>query len=168
MKKEIERLAKEVIKKFCLKHDFDYEDFETDFQNGYTHGDIWNTVNLADFYFNFSDIIYDIENNIEIDQLLKFYDYCLETEKNISFEKYLKIKDLPKRICKNCDKFIKIKGTKIFICKNTMTLNMPSQSCDYFMYKKQENQKCTEPYFLSKDKTEICMNCGKERSEHNK
>ena len=64
----------ELLKLFCEKHDFDYEDAK----NSWVSGHIGETVCCGDFFFNMDVIVTDLKENALKEELLKWYDYNLE------------------------------------------------------------------------------------------
>jgi hypothetical protein len=89
---KIENLKKEafeIIHIFCVKYEMSYEfsvcnnPFDASF--------------ISDFYFDFTDILYCLENDIESKLLFNWYDDNLQNEKQINLQSYhkgLRHKDL--------------------------------------------------------------------------
>ena len=89
---KIENLKKEafeIIHIFCAKYEMCYEysvcnnPFDVSF--------------ISDFYFDFTDILYCLENDIESKLLFQWYDDNLQNEKQINLQSYhkgLRHKDL--------------------------------------------------------------------------
>jgi hypothetical protein len=83
--KKIENIKKEafeIIHIFCQKYEMSYEfsvcnnPFDASF--------------ISDFYFDFTDILYCLENDIESKLLFNWYDDNLQNEKQINLQSYYK------------------------------------------------------------------------------
>ena len=68
-----EKACYDYVVAFCEKHNFDY-----------TPGYIWvageagTVACVSDYFFDMQTIIHDLELNAPEDELLKWYDYCME------------------------------------------------------------------------------------------
>ena len=69
MKEKLKVVIDGYIKLFEKKQDCYFEEFVDD--------SIIGIVLFGDHYFNMSDIIYDIDNDIEKDKIFDWYDYTL-------------------------------------------------------------------------------------------
>ena len=84
MKKQLEKVLKQYIKEFEKKQDLTFE-FAVDdnlmtsifFENG--------------IHFYMTDVIYDIDNNIEKGLIDKWFEYVLINESCINYRTYLKM-----------------------------------------------------------------------------
>lgn len=70
MKKEYEKAVKSYINYFCLKHELEFEFWVGD--------EVGRICCMGDYYFDFDNIRYDIDNDIERDFIFQWYDYALE------------------------------------------------------------------------------------------
>ena len=82
---KVENLKKEafeIIHIFCAKYEMSFEfsvcnnPFDISF--------------ISDFYFNFTDILYCLENDIESELLIQWYDANLEHKEDINLQAYHK------------------------------------------------------------------------------
>ena len=65
-------VCNEYLRKFCEKHEFDYE-------TAYWVGDDPGTIAcVADIFVGMDEMRYDIDNNVPEDKFLKWYDYSLD------------------------------------------------------------------------------------------
>lgn len=61
---------------FCQKHGFNMSD-------GFWVADCLGTIySIADYYFSFEDMRYDLDNNVDEDLLLQWYEYGLKAHEN--------------------------------------------------------------------------------------
>lgn len=63
-----------LLKAFCEKHSFDYEDA----RQNWVAGCVGETVCCGDYYFNMDVIVTDLKENAPEEELLRWYDYMLE------------------------------------------------------------------------------------------
>jgi len=85
---EYKAIVDKYIKAFCEKQDVEFD---------YWIGeDIGGTACFGDFYFNFDDIRYDIDNNIPKETIFTWYYYSIdnysESTPTINYRTYTKIK----------------------------------------------------------------------------
>lgn len=72
LKKKWADVCDEYLRKFCEKHEFDFE-------TAYWVGDEPGTIAyVSDLFVGMEDIRYDIDNNVPEDKFLKWYEYHLE------------------------------------------------------------------------------------------
>ena len=70
LKRQFLGICDEYLHEFCRRHEFHFEDAEWI--------EVGDLVQIADYFFSFSDIRYDVDNNIEGDTLIEWYDYDLD------------------------------------------------------------------------------------------
>lgn len=84
MKKQLEKVLKQYIKEFEKKQDLTFE---------FAVGD--NLMEVISFgyvyFFNMSDIIYDIDNNIKENIIVEWLEYTLQEKDYINYRTYLKM-----------------------------------------------------------------------------
>ena len=84
MKKQLEKVLKQYIKEFEKKQDLTFE---------FAVGD--NLMEVISFgyvyFFNMSDIIYDIDNNIKENIIVEWLEYTIQEKDYINYRTYLKI-----------------------------------------------------------------------------
>lgn len=70
IKKRYENAVHEYCQAFCTKHDYHYD------PDGWV--EIGTVVLIGDYYIDFNDIRYDIDNDVPEEVFIKYYDYTLE------------------------------------------------------------------------------------------
>lgn len=84
MKKQLEKVLKQYIKEFEKKQDLTFE---------FAVGD--NLMEVISFgyvyFFNMSDIIYDIDNNIKENIIVEWCEYTIQEKDYINYRTYLKM-----------------------------------------------------------------------------
>ena len=84
MKKQLEKVLKQYIKEFEKKQDLTFE---------FAVGD--NLMEVISFrcvyFFNMSDIIYDIDNNIKDNIIVEWFEYTIQEKDYINYRTYLKM-----------------------------------------------------------------------------
>ena len=84
MKKQLEKVLKQYIKEFEKKQDLTFE---------FAVGD--NLMEVISFgyvyFFNMSDIIYDIDNNIKENIIVDWCEYTIQEKDYINYRTYLKM-----------------------------------------------------------------------------
>lgn len=84
MKKQLEKVLKQYIKEFEKKQDLTFE---------FAVGD--NLMEVISFgyvyFFNMSDIIYDIDNNIKDNIIVEWCEYTIQEKDYINYRTYLKM-----------------------------------------------------------------------------
>lgn len=72
--KELQENYKIICNKYALqfatKHELPFD--------GWVADDVGEVATMGDYYVDFRDIKYDIDNDIDKDEYVKYYDYCLE------------------------------------------------------------------------------------------
>lgn len=72
--KELQEHYNEVCNKYALqfatKHDYPFD--------GWVADKVGEVATMGDYCVNFREIKYDIDNDIDADEYVKYYDYCLE------------------------------------------------------------------------------------------
>lgn len=90
LKKRYENICNEYVLKFCEKQDMNFEGWVGDFIGG--------IAMCSDFYFDFSDIVLDINTKQSKHTIIEWHDQNVENENKIinyySFTKGLRIKDI--------------------------------------------------------------------------
>lgn len=67
-----ENAVHEYCHAFCRKHGYHYD------PDGWVGEGVGGIVLVGDYYINFDDIRYDIDNDVPEDIFIKYYDYTLE------------------------------------------------------------------------------------------
>ena len=84
MKKQLEKVLKQYIKEFEKKQNLTFE---------FAVGD--NLMEVISFgyvyFFNMSDIIYDIDNNIKENIIVEWLEYTIQEKDYINYRTYLKM-----------------------------------------------------------------------------
>lgn len=84
MKKQLEKVLKQYIKEFENKQDLTFEFAVND-----------NLMEVISFgyvyFFNMSDIIYDIDNNIKENIIVEWLEYTIQEKDYINYRTYLKM-----------------------------------------------------------------------------
>ncbi len=87
LKEQYEKYCNEYVKKFCNKQGFDFKDFY------WISDTVGGTLCIGDYYFNFLDIVWDINSRQPKDLIFKWYYSIMEYEDNpINYFNYTKIK----------------------------------------------------------------------------
>ena len=81
--KSYEKAVKNYTDLFITKHDLPEIEF-------WVGGEIGGIVLIGDYYFNFSDIKIDIDQNIEEKTLFEWYDFAVEKESTVSYRSWIK------------------------------------------------------------------------------
>lgn len=84
MKKQLEKVLKQYIKEFENKQDLTFE-FAVD-------DNLMEVISFGSVYFfNMSDIIYDIDNAIKENIIIEWLEYTLQEKDYINYRTYLKM-----------------------------------------------------------------------------
>ena len=84
MKKQLEKVLKQYIKEFEKKQDLTFE-FAVD-------DNLMEVISFGCVYFfNMSDIIYDIDNNIKENIIVEWLEYTIQEKDYINYRTYLKM-----------------------------------------------------------------------------
>lgn len=79
LKETYKTICNKYAQKFAEKHEYSFDDWV----------DVGEVAMMGDFYVDFRDIKYDIDNNVDVDEYVKYYDYCLEVGMlNLSIPNY--------------------------------------------------------------------------------
>lgn len=90
---ELDKRYKEVcndyLKRFCEKHEMNLE------PNPWVGDCVGEVAMIGDYFFNFDDIRYDLDNDCEDEAILEWYDYDLRLaelgcERRINFKSWVK------------------------------------------------------------------------------
>lgn len=89
LKQDWEKLTNEYVKIFCEKHEMYYE------EDSWVGNKIGEIICIGDYYIDFSDIKYDIDNNISEEKFDEWYWKSLEVyqitgENYLSYEAFCK------------------------------------------------------------------------------
>jgi hypothetical protein len=83
LKKQYEFVCNEYVTKFCNKQKMDFEGWVGDTVGGIAY--------CSDFYFNFQDIVWDLNSKQTQGAIVDWYYSCLEeAEKSINYYSYTK------------------------------------------------------------------------------
>ena len=83
LKKDYEKACKDYIKLFCEKQDLGFD--------GFVNDEIGGIALCSDFFFNFQDIVWDVNAKIPKGVIIEWYDAQLENpEKAINYYSYTK------------------------------------------------------------------------------
>ena len=83
LKRDYEKACNQYMKLFCEKQDMEFDSFVND--------DIGGIALCSDFFFNFSDIVYDVNAKIPKGVIIDWYDAQLENpERAINYYSYTK------------------------------------------------------------------------------
>jgi len=84
LKSKFDKIANKYLKKFMEKHGFENPDM------WWVAGMVGTTLFVNDYFLNFEDIRYDLDNEIEKEMLFEWYYYNLEKQEyNINYKSYL-------------------------------------------------------------------------------
>mgnify|MGYP003608561726 FL=1 len=84
MKKQLEKVLKQYIKEFENKQDLTFE-FAVD-------DNLMEVISFGSVYFfNMSDIIYDVDNAIKENIIIEWLEYTLQEKDYINYRTYLKM-----------------------------------------------------------------------------
>lgn len=89
LRKKFGDACNEYLLKFCKKHGFDPDDAY------WVANDPGTILCVADYFFDFSDIQYDIDNNAPKGKIIEYYHYSLEEAMNngspgVNYRSFLK------------------------------------------------------------------------------
>lgn len=91
MKKKYEEICNEYVYTFLKKHDF-YEEEYDEYSEFYWVGEVGTIIEVADYFIDFQDIKYDIDNDIPAPIYFKYYDYSLDSKNpNLNYKTFTKI-----------------------------------------------------------------------------
>ena len=83
LKKDYEKVCNQYMKLFCEKQDIGFD--------GFVNDDIGGIALCSDFFFNFQDIVWDVNAKIPKGVIIEWYDAQLENpEKAINYYSYTK------------------------------------------------------------------------------
>lgn len=85
---DYEKTVNELTEIFCKKQGFEfYSDF-------WVAGLVGQIILVSDFYFNFSDILFDLKTKQKKGLIIEWYYYCLDNETTIlNYSTYTKTKN---------------------------------------------------------------------------
>ena len=90
MKKKYEEICNEYVYAFLRKHDF-YEKEYDEYSEFYWIGnDVGTIIEVADYFIDFQDIKYDIDNDIPVPIYFKYYDYLLSGDIKMNYKTFVK------------------------------------------------------------------------------
>lgn len=70
LKENYKAICNTYAHKFAEKHEYSFD--------GWVADKVGEVAMMGDYYVDFRDIKYDIDNDIDADEYVKYYDYCLE------------------------------------------------------------------------------------------
>lgn len=82
LRKKLENILYQYIDLFEKKHDIFYD--------GAAGDDILGILLFGDYFFNITDIVYDIDNNLPEGMIFEWYNMNVEHETNINLHSYHK------------------------------------------------------------------------------
>lgn len=88
IKERYENAVHEYVLAFCRKHGYHYDPDE------WIGDNVGGIVMIADYYINFDNIRYDIDNDVPAEVFVQFYDYTLrlamlDEEKHVNYPHYI-------------------------------------------------------------------------------
>lgn len=90
LKSRYEKVVEDYIKAFSEKHGFGYPDVDI----WWVAGEIGGVLYISDYWLDFRDIKYDIDNNAPETAIFEWYDYVVELAeleaKTVTFANWLK------------------------------------------------------------------------------
>lgn len=72
LKETYEITCNTYVHNFTVKHEYSFD--------GWVADRVGEVAVMGDYYVDFRDIKYDIDNDIDADEYVKYYDYCLEVD----------------------------------------------------------------------------------------
>ena len=72
LKENYEKACNEYLKAFCSTYELQYE------EDAWEAGDVGTIALIGDFYIDFQDMMYMLNNGIAFEEWLRWYDYCLD------------------------------------------------------------------------------------------
>lgn len=72
LREEYAEICNEYLRRFCKKHGFYLSDAD------WVGDDAGGLAQIADYFFSFEDIRYDVDNEVPEDVIIEWYDYDLE------------------------------------------------------------------------------------------
>lgn len=72
LKENYEKACNEYLKAFCSTYELQYE------KDAWAAGDVGTIALIGDYYIDFQDMMYMLNNNRAFDEWLRWYDYCLD------------------------------------------------------------------------------------------
>jgi hypothetical protein len=71
MKQQYETACNAYLRAFCEKHDFEYE------PDAWVLNEVGEIACVADYYVSMPTIRYDIDNDVDENEFVRWYDYCI-------------------------------------------------------------------------------------------
>lgn len=72
LKENYEKACEEILKAFCCQYELQYE------KEAWVAGGAGTIALIGDYYIDFQDMMYMLNNSIAFDEWLRWYDYCLD------------------------------------------------------------------------------------------
>lgn len=72
LKENYENACNEYLNAFCSTYELQYE------KDAWVAGDVGTIALIGDYYIDFQDMMYMLNNNIAFDEWLRWYDYSLD------------------------------------------------------------------------------------------
>lgn len=72
LKENYEKDCNEYLKAFCSTYELQYE------EDAWVAGDVGTIALIGDYYINFQNMMYMLDNGVAFEVWLRWYDYCLD------------------------------------------------------------------------------------------
>ena len=72
LNKRYTEVCEEYLKAFCQTYELQYE------EDAWVAGDVGTIASIGDYYIDFQDVMYMLDNGIAFEEWLRWYDYCLD------------------------------------------------------------------------------------------
>lgn len=72
IRKDFENACEEYLKALCEKFEMPYD------KDAWVANDVGTIACVGDYFINFDEIRYIVDNDLTLDEYLQYYDYCLE------------------------------------------------------------------------------------------
>lgn len=75
--KDLKELYNKVVEEYCIEFckKYDFDDYDASM---WVSDDIGGVLCVSDYFINFSDIKYCIDNNVSWKDFVRWYDYCID------------------------------------------------------------------------------------------
>ena len=80
LKFDYEQAVKNYVEFFCIKQQLEFDFWVADL--------IGMVANFGDYWFNFDDIRFDIDQEIEPNQIIEYHNYVVEHESKLNYRSY--------------------------------------------------------------------------------
>ena len=72
LKENYENACNEYLKAFCYQYELQFE------EDAWVAGDVGTIALIGDYYIDFQNMMYMLDNDIAFEEWLRWYDYCLD------------------------------------------------------------------------------------------